>query len=106
MGFQPPHTPSADLELTSRTTSHRSGICGSDVHYWTHGRIGDFVLTSPMVLGHESAGIVSRVGPGVDTHKVGDRVALEPGVPCLKCDICKAGIYNHCEEVSWLAVDV
>lgn len=78
----------------------RTGICGSDVHYWTHGRIADFVVNSPMVLGHESAGIVTRVGPGVDTHKVGDRVALEPGVPCARCDVCKAGTYNHCEKVS------
>lgn len=79
--------------------SRPTGICGSDVHYWQHGRIADFVLTAPMVLGHESAGIVTRVGPGVDTHKVGDRVALEPGVPCLKCELCKSGTYNHCEKV-------
>ena len=85
-----------EVEVNVRQTS----VCGSDVHYVTHGRIGDFVVKSPMVLGHESAGIVSAVGPGVDTHKVGDRVALEPGVPCFKCDVCKAGTYNHCEKVS------
>lgn len=78
----------------------RTGICGSDVHYLQHLRIGDFVVTKPMVLGHESAGIVTRVGKAVDTHKVGDRVALEPGVPCFQCDRCKAGTYNHCEKVS------
>ncbi|CAO1637453.1 unnamed protein product [Parajaminaea phylloscopi] len=88
-----------EVEVNIRQT----GICGSDVHYWTHGRIGDFVLTAPMVLGHESAGIVTRVGPGVDTHRVGDRVALEPGVPCLKCDVCKAGHYNHCEKLIFAA---
>lgn len=75
------------------------GICGSDVHYLQHLRIGDFVVRKPMVLGHESAGIVTRVGKAVDTHKVGDRVALEPGVPCFMCDRCKAGTYNHCEKV-------
>ncbi|CAO1617707.1 unnamed protein product [Sympodiomycopsis kandeliae] len=88
-----------EVEVNVRQT----GICGSDVHYWTHGRIADFVVKAPMVLGHESAGIVTRVGPGVDTHKVGDRVALEPGVPCARCDVCKAGTYNHCEKLVFAA---
>ena len=55
------------------------GICGSDVHYWTHGAIGDFIVRAPMVLGHEAAGVVSEVGEGVTHVKVGDRVAIEPG---------------------------
>jgi threonine dehydrogenase-like Zn-dependent dehydrogenase len=55
------------------------GICGSDVHYWTHGRIGDFVVNAPMVLGHESSGIVEEVGSGVTHLKKGDRITLEPG---------------------------
>lgn len=50
---------------------HSVGICGSDVHYWTHGEIGDFVVKAPMVLGHESCGVVSKVGEGVDNLKVG-----------------------------------
>jgi L-iditol 2-dehydrogenase len=61
------------------------GICGSDVHYWTHGRIGDFIVKAPMVIGHESAGKVVQVGPGVTHLKVGDKVALEPGIPCRAC---------------------
>ncbi|CEH18250.1 xylitol dehydrogenase [Ceraceosorus bombacis] len=81
----------------------QTGICGSDVHYWKHGRIGDFVLTSPMVLGHESAGIVTAVGSHVKSHKVGDRVALEPGVPCFTCDTDKAGHYNFCRDLEFAA---
>ncbi|XHG01697.1 hypothetical protein AWENTII_005066 [Aspergillus wentii] len=60
----------------------QTGICGSDVHYWQRGRIGDFVLESPIVLGHESSGTVVEVGSAVKNLTVGDRVAVEPGVPC------------------------
>eukprot|EP01060_Flectonema_neradi_P003936 TRINITY_DN1258_c0_g1_i1.p1 TRINITY_DN1258_c0_g1~~TRINITY_DN1258_c0_g1_i1.p1 ORF type:complete len:361 (+),score=86.73 TRINITY_DN1258_c0_g1_i1:75-1157(+) len=79
------------------------GICGSDVHYWQHGRIGDFVCNGPMVLGHESAGVVAAVGPNVRNLKVGDRVALEPGVPCEKCEQCKSGKYNLCPDIAFFA---
>ena len=61
------------------------GICGSDVHYWKHMAIGDFVVEKPMVIGHESAGVVSAVGERVEGLQVGDRVAMEPGVPCKCC---------------------
>ena len=57
------------------------GVCGSDVHYYTHGKIGPFVVNAPMVLGHEAAGTVVEVGAGVTHLKVGDRVCMEPGVP-------------------------
>ncbi|KAF1954506.1 sorbitol dehydrogenase 2 [Byssothecium circinans] len=80
-----------------------TGICGSDVHYWVHGRIGHFVVESPMVLGHESAGIVHSVGDKVTTLKVGDRVAMEPGVPCRRCVRCKEGKYNLCPEMQFAA---
>lgn len=79
------------------------GICGSDVHYLAHGRIGDFVLTKPMIIGHESAGVVAKLGKKVTTLKVGDRVAIEPGVPCRKCDHCKQGKYNLCPGMVFCA---
>ncbi|KAF6722664.1 Sorbitol dehydrogenase [Oryzias melastigma] len=73
---------------------HSVGICGSDVHYWQHGRIGDFVLQKPMVLGHEAAGRVVKIGSQVKHLKVGDRVAIEPGVPREMDDFFKSGRYN------------
>jgi len=79
------------------------GICGSDVHYWTHGRIGDFIVKAPMILGHEASGVVSKLGEGVTTLKVGDRVAIEPGVPCRMCIYCKTGRYNLCIDMKFCA---
>ncbi|OPJ85904.1 sorbitol dehydrogenase isoform X2 [Patagioenas fasciata] len=73
---------------------HSVGICGSDVHYWQHGRIGDFVVKNPMVLGHEASGTVIKVGSGVTHLKPGDRVAIEPGVPREMDEFCKTGRYN------------
>jgi D-xylulose reductase len=81
----------------------KTGICGSDVHYLVHGRIGDFVVESPMVLGHESSGIVSKVGAKVKTHKAGDRVAIEPGATCLVCDSCRSGKYELCPNIVFAA---
>lgn len=81
----------------------QTGICGSDVHYYNHGSIGKFVVTKPMVLGHESSGTVVAVGSGCQTLAVGDAVALEPGVPCRKCTPCKEGIYNMCSEMVFAA---
>ena len=79
------------------------GICGSDVHYWEHGRIGDFVVESPLVLGHEASGVVEDVGADVTDLKPGDRVAIEPGVPCRRCPACKSGRYNLCPDVRFMA---
>jgi L-iditol 2-dehydrogenase len=79
------------------------GICGSDVHYWRRGCIGDFVVRAPMVLGHESSGKVIKVGPNVKNLKPGDRVTIEPGVPCRRCDFCRSGRYNLCADIVFLA---
>jgi L-iditol 2-dehydrogenase len=79
------------------------GVCGSDVHYYEHGRIGSHVVRSPMVLGHESAGRVVALGSDVSKHAVGDRVTLEPGVPCGRCRECRAGRYNLCRDVRFFA---
>jgi L-iditol 2-dehydrogenase len=79
------------------------GICGSDVHYYRHGRIGDFVVRTPMVLGHEPSGTVVALGPGATRHEPGQLVSIEPGVPCGRCTQCRQGRYNLCPEVSFYA---
>ncbi|KAJ8340755.1 hypothetical protein SKAU_G00353880 [Synaphobranchus kaupii] len=73
---------------------HSVGICGSDVHYWQHGRIGSYEVKKPMVLGHEAAGRVIKVGSGVKHLQPGDRVAIEPGVPREMDEFFKTGRYN------------
>lgn len=113
------------------------GICGSDVHFFVDGRIGDFVVESPMVMGHEGSAVVVAIGEGVTNLKagkgstqshamlymlgfsivnplptiwvlffkhplptnLGDRVAIEPGIPCRICSFCKVGRYNLCPDV-------
>ncbi|HEX5932944.1 MAG TPA: NAD(P)-dependent alcohol dehydrogenase [Pseudorhizobium sp.] len=82
---------------------HTVGVCGSDVHYYTHGAIGPFVLREPMVLGHEAAGTVVEVGAEVKNLKVGDRVCMEPGIPNLSSRATKLGLYNVDPEVRFWA---
>ncbi|MEJ7458872.1 NAD(P)-dependent alcohol dehydrogenase [Staphylococcus saprophyticus] len=79
------------------------GVCGSDVHYYEHGRVGEFVVEKPLILGHECSGVVTDIGSNVTRFKVGDRVAIEPGVPCGECEYCKSGKYNLCPDVEFLA---
>ncbi len=79
------------------------GVCGSDVHYYEHGRIGPYVVESPLVLGHEAGGEVAAVGDGVSSLTVGQRVSIEPGVPCRSCRQCLAGRYNLCPDVKFFA---
>jgi L-iditol 2-dehydrogenase len=79
------------------------GVCGSDVHYYDNGRIGPYVVEKPLVLGHEAGGEVVALGAGVDTLAVGQRVSLEPGIPCRSCEQCLAGRYNLCPFVEFFA---
>jgi L-iditol 2-dehydrogenase len=79
------------------------GVCGSDVHYFRHGRIGSFVVTAPLILGHECSGEVVSVGSEVKDIKAGDRVVMEPGIPCRKCWYCKNGRYNKCPDIRFMA---
>lgn len=79
------------------------GICGSDMHYYEQGRIGDYVVKPPFVLGHEPGGTVVETGSAVKRLKIGDRVALEPGKTCGRCEFCREGKYNLCPDVIFFA---
>lgn len=76
--------------------SHSTGICGTDIHLWRNGCVADFVVNKPYVLGHEPSALVLAVGENVKNLKPGDRVAVEPAIPCLKCEFCRSGRYNLC----------
>jgi D-xylulose reductase len=82
---------------------HTVGVCGSDVHYYTHGRIGPFVVREPMVLGHEAAGTIVAVGADVTRLKVGDRVCMEPGIPDPTSKASRLGLYNVDPSVKFWA---
>ena len=79
------------------------GVCGSDTHYYDHGRIGRFVVEAPLVLGHEASGTVVEVGAGVTDRHPGQRVSIEPGVPCRDCTQCLGGRYNLCPSMRFFA---
>lgn len=79
------------------------GVCGSDLHYYEHGAIGNYIVKYPFVLGHECSGTVVEIGDNVKHLKVGDKVALEPGKTCGKCEFCKTGRYNLCPDVIFFA---
>lgn len=96
MADRPVPTPGAGEVLVRMSCV---GVCGSDTHYLTHGRIGSFSVDYPMVLGHEGAGVVEAVGEGVDAARVGERVSIEPGVPCRSCEQCLSGAYNLCPDM-------
>lgn len=80
-----------------------AGVCGSDVHYYKDGAIGPYVVSGPMILGHECAGEIVDVAEDVKGFKPGDRVAVEPGYTCRKCIYCKTGRYNLCPDVTFMA---
>ncbi|KAG7095403.1 hypothetical protein E1B28_006155 [Marasmius oreades] len=91
----PPHHGECQVQLVA------TGLCGSDLHYFLAGRNGDFAIQAPLVLGHEAAGVITALGPGVAAQhanlKVGTRVAIEAGVMCRNCKHCSAGRYNLCK---------
>ncbi|KAG1748299.1 chaperonin 10-like protein [Suillus paluster] len=89
--FWPPHYNHVQVAVRS------TGLCGSDLHYYLEGRNGDFALQAPLVLGHESAGVITAVGPGVKNLIPGQRVAIEAGIMCTECSYCQAGRYNLCK---------
>lgn len=93
--IQDPHYVKVQIRAT--------GICGSDIHFFTHGSIGDFVLKAPMILGHESSGVVVEVGKAVTLVKAGDRVAIEPGVPSRYSEETLSGHYNLCPHMAFAA---
>ena len=102
MGFEERDIPKAkDNEVLVKL--EYVGICGSDLHYYETGAIGDYVVKPPFVLGHEPGGTVVEVGKNVKHLKVGDRVALEPGKTCGHCEFCKTGNYNLCPDVVFFA---
>lgn len=102
MGFEERDIPKAkDDEVLVKM--EYVGICGSDLHYYETGAIGDYVVKPPFVLGHEPGGTVVEVGKNVKHLKVGDRVALEPGKTCGHCEFCKTGRYNLCPDVVFFA---
>lgn len=82
---------------------HAVGICGSDVSYYTKGATGMGAIQYPHILGHECAGEVVEAGTGHNSLKPGDRVAVEPGVPCGACEYCRSGRYHLCESMAFMS---
>ena len=95
----------ASAELGPHDTEIRlgaGGICGSDLHYFQHGRVGAFVVREPLIPGHEASGTVARIGAAFTRVKVGDKVAINPSHPCGQCDYCRAGRLNLCRHMFFL----
>ncbi|MDQ0751871.1 L-idonate 5-dehydrogenase [Streptomyces africanus] len=95
-------TPSAPGPGEVAVTVAFGGICGSDLHYYRHGRVGDFTVREPMVLGHEIVGHVAALGPGADGPAVGTPVAVHPATPCGDCTECGSGRRNVCADTRYL----
>lgn len=95
----PPKPKANEVQLATHTV----GICGSDVKYWQQGKIGNFVLKKPMILGHETSAIVMEVGEKVTNLRPGDKVAVEVGLPCSTCSLCRTGKYNLCNQMVFAA---
>lgn len=80
------------------------GVCGSDLHFYQEGQLANWTLDGPLALGHEPGGVVTEVGEGVQGLKVGDKVSIEPAVPCGECEDCRKGNYNLCKNIKMLAI--
>ncbi len=80
------------------------GVCGSDLHFYQEGQLANWTLDGPLALGHEPGGIVSAIGQGVEGFAVGDKVSIEPAVPCGHCEECRKGYYNLCKNIKMLAI--
>ena len=102
MGFEERNIPTAKDDEVSVQLDY-VGVCGSDLHYYETGAIGDYVVETPFVLGHEPGGVVVEVGKNVKRLKIGDKVALEPGKTSGQCEFCKTGRYNLCPDVIFFA---
>jgi len=80
-----------------------NGICGSDVHFFCEGRLGNFIVDRPYIPGHEASGVVAGFGKNVKGFSTGEHVVIEPGIPCGKCKYCRSGRYNLCPDVVFLS---
>lgn len=80
------------------------GVCGSDLHFYKEGQLANWTLDGPLALGHEPGGVVTAIGEGVEGFEVGDKVSIEPAVPCGKCEDCRKGNYNLCKNIKMLAI--
>lgn len=80
------------------------GVCGSDLHFYQEGQLANWTLDGPLALGHEPGGVVTGIGEGVKGFGIGDKVSIEPAVPCGQCEDCRKGNYNLCTNIKMLAI--
>lgn len=80
------------------------GVCGSDLHFYQEGQLANWTLDGPLALGHEPGGVVTAIGEGVEGFYIGDKVSIEPAVPCGECEDCRKGRYNLCKNIRMLAI--
>lgn len=80
------------------------GLCGSDLHYFSEGSIGDVKCAYPMVLGHEPAGVIDKIGTGVTGWNAGDRAICEPALYCYHCEYCLSGRHNICANIRFMSM--
>lgn len=80
------------------------GVCGSDLHFYQEGQLANWTLNGPLALGHEPGGVVTAIGEGVEGFEIGDKVSIEPAVPCGQCEDCRKGHYNLCRNIKMFAI--